>query len=138
MLKKTIKFTDYNGVERTEDFFFNLNKAEIAEMEMSYAGGLTTYINRIIAAQDNPTLVKLFKDLILMSYGVKSDDGREFVKNDEIRNKFKHTEAYSILFMELSTNADAAAEFVTGIIPKDLAKDLPDPKTIVVNTPGLV
>ncbi len=138
MLKKTIKFTDYNGVERTEDFFFNLNKAEIAEMEMSYAGGLTTYINRIIAAQDNPTLVKLFKDLILMSYGVKSDDGREFVKNDEIRNKFKHTEAYSILFMELSTNADAAAEFVTGIIPKDLAKDLPDPKTIVANTPGLV
>lgn len=138
MLKKTIKFTDYNGVERTEDFFFNLNKAEIAEMEMSYAGGLTTYINRIIAAQDNPTLVKLFKDLILMSYGVKSDDGREFVKNDEIRNKFKHTEAYSILFMELSTNADSAAEFVTGIIPKDLAKDLPDPKTIVANTPGLV
>ena len=138
MLKKTIKFIDYNGVERTEDFFFNLNKAEIAEMEMSYAGGLTTYINRIIAAQDNPTLVKLFKDLILMSYGVKSDDGREFVKNDEIRNKFKHTEAYSILFMELSTNADAAAEFVTGIIPKDLAKDLPDPKTIVANTPGLV
>ena len=138
MLKKTITYTDYNDVERTEDFYFNLNKAEIAEMEMSYAGGLTTYINRIIAAQDNPTLVKLFKDLILMSYGVKSDDGREFVKNDEIRNKFKHTEAYSILFMELSTNADAAAEFVTGIIPKDLAKDLPDPKTIVANTPGLV
>ena len=131
MLKKTITYTDYNDVERTEDFYFNLNKAEIMEMELSVSGGLTTMIKRVVAAQEAPEIIKVFKDLILKSYGVKSDDGRRFIKNDKLREEFEQTEAYSILYMELSTDAEAAAAFVNGIIPADVAKQLPkDPNEI--------
>ena len=131
MLKRTITFKDYNDVERTEDFFFNLDEAEIAEMELSHSGGLTTYINRIIAAQDQPTLIKLFKDLILKCYGEKSADGREFYKDETITKKFMHTRAYSILFMELANDADKAAEFIAGVVPRDVAEKLPDAKSLV-------
>ena len=131
MLKKTIKYTDYNGVERTEDFYFNLNKAEIMEMQLTTVGGLDAYLKKIISAQDTPTLMRIFKDLVLKSYGVKSDDGRRFIKNEKLREEFEQTEAYSILYMELSTDADAAAAFVNGIIPADVAKQLPkDPNEI--------
>lgn len=124
MLKKTITYTDYNGVERTEEFRFNLTKAEIMEMEMSISGGLTEMINRIVAAQDAPAILKVFKDLILKSYGVKSADGKQFIKSKELSDAFAQTEAYSILFMELATDADAGAKFVNGIIPADAAKQL--------------
>ena len=131
MLKKTIKYTDYNGVERTEDFYFNLSKAEIMEMQLTTVGGLDTYLKKIISAQDMPTLMRIFKDLILKSYGVKSDDGRRFIKNEKLREEFEQTEAYSILYMELSTDAESAAAFVNGIIPADIAKQLPkDPNEI--------
>ena len=117
MLKKTIEYTDYNGTERKEDFYFNLSKAEAMEMQLSTTGGLSQMIENIIAAQDTPALVKIFKELILKAYGKKSDDGRRFIKNEEIAEEFAQTEAYSILFMELATDADAAAEFVNGITP---------------------
>lgn len=131
MLKKTIKYTDYNGVERTEDFYFNLNKAEIMEMQLTTVGGLDAYLKKIISAQDMPTLMRIFKDLVLKSYGAKSDDGRRFIKNDQLREEFEQTEAYSILYMELSTDSEAAAAFVNGIIPADVAKQLPkDPNEI--------
>ena len=131
MLKKTIKYTDYNGVERTEDFYFNLNKAEIMEMQLTTVGGLDAYLKKIISAQDMPTLMRIFKDLILKSYGVKSDDGRRFIKNEKLREEFEQTEAYSILYMELSTDAESAAAFVNGIIPADVAEQLPkDPNEI--------
>ena len=131
MLKKTIKYTDYNGVERTEDFYFNLNKAEIMEMQLTTVGGLDAYLKKILSAQDVPTLMGIFKDLILKSYGVKSDDGRRFIKNEKLREEFEQTEAYSILYMELSTDAESAAAFVNGIIPADVAKQLPkDPNEI--------
>lgn len=119
MLKKTITYTDYNGSERTEDFYFNLSKAEVMEMEMSTSGGLAGMIQRIVAAQDAPAIIKIFKDLILKAYGVKSPDGKRFIKSEELSTEFSQTEAYSILFMELSTDADAASEFVTGIVPVD-------------------
>lgn len=122
MLKKTVKYTDYNGVERTEDFYFNLNKAEIMEMEMMTKGGMAEMIQKIVAAQDAPAIIKIFKDLVLQAYGVKSPDGKRFIKNDEVRDEFVQSEAYSIIFMELATDADAAAKFVNGIIPADLAK----------------
>ena len=99
MLKKTITYTDYDGVQRTEDFYFNLSKAEIAEMELSTAGGLDKTINRIVAEQDGARIIALFKDLVLKSYGKKSDDGRRFIKNQELRDDFAQTEAYSDLFM---------------------------------------
>ena len=117
MLKKTITYTDYNGVERKEDFYFNLTKAEIMEMEMSISGGLTEMINRIVAAQDAPEIVKIFKELVLKAYGVKSPDGKRFIKSDELATEFAQTEAYSQLFMELATDADAASAFVNGIVP---------------------
>ena len=117
MLKKTITYTDYNGVERNEDFYFNLTKAEIMEMEMSISGGLTEMINRIVAAQDAPAIVKIFKELVLKAYGVKSPDGKRFIKSDELATEFAQTEAYSQLFMELATDADAASAFVNGIVP---------------------
>ena len=119
MLKKTIKYTDYNGVEREEDFYFNLTKAELMEMEMSTTGGLTEMINRIVKTQDAPAIIKIFKDLVLRAYGMKSDDGRRFMKSDAIRDEFAQTEAYSIIFMELATDADAASKFVNGIVPAD-------------------
>lgn len=124
MLKKTITYTDYNGNERTEDFYFNLTKAEIMEMEMSTTGGLAEMITRIVAAQDQPAIIKIFKDLVLKAYGEKSADGKRFVKSDEIAAGFSQTEAYSILFMELATDADAAAKFVNGIVPADMSKQL--------------
>lgn len=120
MLKKTIKYTDYEGVEREEDFYFNLNKAEVMEMQLSTDGTLTKLIQKIIAEKNIPKLVEIFKQLILKSYGEKSLDGKRFIKNDKLLEEFTQTEAYSNLFMELSTNSDAAAAFVNGIIPKDL------------------
>lgn len=88
MLKKTISYVDYNGTKRTEDFYFNLTKAEISEMELEIPGGMSEMLKRITAAQDTPTLVKIFKDLILRSYGVKSDDGRRFVKSQQLKEEF--------------------------------------------------
>lgn len=122
MLKKTIEFVDYNGVTRKEDHYFNFNEAEITEMELSTVGGLSEMINSIIKAQDGPSIMKLFKDIILGAYGVKSPDGREFIKSDELSRKFSQTEAYSKLFMELVTDTEAAADFVNGIVPKNAAK----------------
>lgn len=124
MLKKTIKYTDYNGSERIEDFYFNLSKAEIMEMEMSTTGGLTEMISKIVATQDAPAIIKIFKDLVLRAYGEKSPDGKRFIKSEEISTAFAQTEAYSNLFMELAFDADAASNFVNGIIPKDLTKEL--------------
>ena len=117
MLKKTMTFTDYNGVERTENFWFNLSKAEIMEMELGTEGGLAEMIQKIVAAKDAPSIVKIFKDLILKSYGEKSADGKKFVKSQELSEAFSQTEAYSDLFMELATDSDKASEFVNGIIP---------------------
>lgn len=121
MITKTITYTDYNGQERTEKFHFNLNKAEIMEMELSETGGLAEKIQKIVDAQDSKEIIKLFKDIVLKAYGEKSDDGKRFIKSEELSNAFSQTEAYSILFMELATDADAAAKFVNGIIPSDVA-----------------
>ena len=122
MIKKTIAYTDYNGVERKEDFYFNLTKAEVMELEMSTKGGLAEMIQRIVAAQDQPAIIKIFKDLIVKAYGVKSPDGKKFIKNQEVVDDFVQTEAFSELFMELATDADAAAKFVNGIVPANLAQ----------------
>ena len=122
MIKKTITYMDYNQVERTEDFYFNLSKAEVMEMEMSTSGGLAEMITRIVAAQDQPAIIKIFKDLILKAYGEKSPDGKRFIKSDELSIAFSQTEAYSQLFMELATDAEAASAFVNGIVPADMAK----------------
>lgn len=127
MIKKTVTFTDYNGVARTEDFYFNLSKAEVMELEMSTTGGLAETIQKIVAAQDSPAIIKIFKDLVLRAYGEKSPDGRRFIKSEDIATAFSQTEAYSQIFMELATDADAAAKFVNGIIPADMAQKATNP-----------
>lgn len=123
MLKRTMTYTDYNGVSRTEDFYFNLTQAEVTELELSVDGGLVEMINRIIAAKDGKQIIALFKDIVLRSYGEKSPDGKRFIKNQEIRDAFAQTEAYSDLFMELATDAKKAAAFVNGIVPAKKAVD---------------
>lgn len=124
MLRKSITYPDYNGLIRTENFYFNLTKAEIMEMELTTIGGFVEKINNIIASKDAPTLIRIFKELILKAYGEKSPDGKRFIKSEEISTAFSQTEAYSILFMELATDANAAAAFINGIIPSDLAEEV--------------
>lgn len=135
MLKKTIKYTDYNGVEREEPFMFNLSKAELMEMEMGTTGGLAEMIQSIIDTQDAPAIIKIFKDIILKAYGEKSADGKRFVKVSDagvpLSIGFSQTEAFSQLFMELATDADAAAKFIKGIIPSDM--DIDDSKLKLVD-----
>lgn len=120
MLKKEIKCKDFNGVERIEEAYFNLNKAEIMEMELSTTGGFSETVQSIVKAQDTPKLIQIFKELILKAYGVKSPDGHYFEKSEELSKKFAQTNAYSELFMELATDAEAAAKFINGITPDDI------------------
>lgn len=118
MLKKRISYTDYNGEQREEDFYFNLTKAEIAEMELSTTGGLENMVRKIVEAKDTKRIAEIFKAIILKAYGVKSDDGRRFIKSEELSTEFSQTEAYSDLYISLATNADEAAAFINGIVPK--------------------
>lgn len=117
MLKKTITYVDYDGNERTEDFYFNLNKAELTEMRLSVEGGLDAYIQKIVAAKDEKTIFSIFKDIIHKAYGEKSLDGRRFIKSKELSDGFMQTEAYPVLLEELGTNSEMASEFVKGIMP---------------------
>ena len=120
MVVKKIKYTDFNGVEREEEFMFNLTEAEITEMELTTDGGLSDSIKKIISAQDTPEIIKTFKMLLLKSYGEKSADGRRFIKSEELTEAFTQTNAYSQLFMELATDDKAAIAFINGIIPDSM------------------
>ena len=122
MLKKTVTYVDYNGVERTEDFYFNLSKAEVAEMEMSVEGGFSKMLEEIVKTNDNVRIMELFKQMVLKAYGEKSADGKRFVKSKELSEAFSQTEAYSEIFMELALDEKAAAAFVNGIMPANLGK----------------
>lgn len=122
MIKKTVNYVDFNGDNQVEDIYFNLTKAEITEMELSQKGGLTEHIKKISEAQDNRELIALFKSILVKSVGRRSADGKRFVKNDDIREEFISSEAYSTLFMELAFDADAAIEFITGVMPAGLVK----------------
>jgi len=119
MLKKKITYTNFNGEEITEDFYFNLTQAEVMEWELGQSGGMTAMIQKIVNAKDMPKLTALFKTVILKSYGEKSDDGKHFAKSKEITEAFTQTQAYSQLFMELATDDVAAAAFINAIIPKE-------------------
>ena len=120
MVVEKIKYTDFNGVEREEEFMFNLTEAEITEMELTTDGGLSDSIKKIIAAQDTPQIIKVFKMLLLKSYGEKSADGRRFVKSDKLSEEFAQTNAYSQLFMKLATDDKAAVAFINGIMPDSM------------------
>ena len=118
MLKKTITYTDFDGNERTEDHYFNLTEAEIQESNLRTPGGIEAKLKKIVQAKDPNELVTYFKSFILDAYGVKSEDGRRFIKSDELKTEFSQTGAYNKLFMELTTNTDAAIAFVQGVIPQ--------------------
>ena len=123
MKKETIVYTDYNGVERKEDFSFNFTKAELLEMELGTTGGLSEMIQKIIDTHDTPAIIKIFKEIVLKAYGQKSADGKRFIKTPELTTEFMQTEAYSKLFMELATNTDKAADFINKIVPQDIAQE---------------
>ena len=124
MLKRTIKYTDFNDNEVEEEFYFNMSKSELVEMEVSYKDGFKETLERIIATDDNAALIKEFKKIILLSYGIKSEDGKRFEKSDEIRKAFSQSSAYNELFMELATNDGLAAEFINGVMPRSLMDEV--------------
>lgn len=124
MIKKTVTYTDMNGLERTEDFYFNLTEAELAEMNFGVDGGMKALLEKIIAEKNQQMIIEYFKKIVLMSYGEKSIDGRYFEKSEKLRNSFAPTEAYSKIFMELARDADAAAKFINGIIPANAANNV--------------
>lgn len=129
MLKKTITFTDFDGNERTEDFYFNLKKSEILELHMETVGGLKQMLETILAKQDAPKIMMVFKELILKSYGEKSADGKRFIKSEQLSKEFEETNAYDVLFMDLM-DANNAAAFVNGIIPAELAAEIEKQKEL--------
>ena len=131
MVVEKIKYTDFNGLDREEEFMFNLTEAEITEMELTTDGGLSDSIKKIIAAQDTPEIIKVFKMLLLKSYGEKSADGRRFVKSEKLSEEFSQTNAYSQLFMKLATDDKAAVAFINGIMPDSMQEKAAG------NNPGL-
>ena len=137
MITKTIKYTDFNGIEREEKYLFNLTKAELMEMELGTTGGLTETIQKIINEQDAPKIQEYFKNLLLKSYGEKSDDGKKFLKLDKdgrpLSIEFSQSAAFSELYMELATNSEKATEFIKGIMPSDLDLSNIDVDAIDVN-----
>lgn len=124
MLKKTISYVDFNDNAVTETFYFNLSKSELVEMEVSEKEGLGEMLQRIVEEKDNRELVKQFKRIILAAYGQKSSDGKKFDKSEELSNEFSQTAAYDALFMELTTDETAVANFITGLMPKDFSVEL--------------
>ncbi len=118
MYTETVTYTDYNGSERTESFSFNLTKAEVYDTEMSYEGGYKGYLQKIVDAKDMSALVKVFKELLMKTYGERSSDGRRFIKSPELSKAFSETEAFSTIYIKLATDADAAAKFISGTFPK--------------------
>lgn len=124
MLKKTMTTVDFGGTERTEDYYFNLTKAEIMEMQLCTDGGFVETVKKIVEAKNQLELTHLFKKIICASYGVLSPDGRKFVKNQQVLDDFMATQAYSDLYIELlSGDGKAAEDFVNGILPKDLTNE---------------
>lgn len=124
MLKKTITYTDYNGDERTEDFYFNISRGEMLDMQLSTPGGYDTKIQQVLDSRDYVSMYAIFKDLVNRSYGIKSDDGKRFIKSEKLLEEFKQTEAYSNLFMEFVQSPDFADTFVNGVFPKGAVSDV--------------
>ena len=121
MTSKTITYKDWNGKDRTETFYFHFSQAELMEMEISQEGGFSERVKKIAAANNLPDMLKIWKNFVLDAYGVKSEDGRRFMKNEEIRQSFVECPAYSIIFMELATNTEAASNFINTVVPADMA-----------------
>lgn len=123
MLKKTVTYVDFDGETRTETHYFNLTKRDLLKLQSEYPGGMHKLLMKIIAENDNKRIFEYMEDIVQRSYGEKSADGRSHIKNQKVLDAFIHTEAYSQLIVELATNADAATEFINGIIPESIVKE---------------
>lgn len=134
MLKKSITYTDFNGEKRTEDYYFNLSRAELTEMQMSVNGGMTEYLQQIVNSQDNKEIFAIFKEIIFKSIGEKSVDGKRFIKNNEIRESFEQSEAYSELLIELMSDAAKASDFVNALIPDTVQEQIKENNAVVKET----
>lgn len=126
MVKKTITYTDYDGVERTEDFYFNLSKSELIKMEYGTEGGLTKILKKITDSKDTTEIMKYFDEILSKAYGEKSPDGKRFIKSKELYEAFAQTNAYDILFMELFSDTDKMTSFIKGIVP-----DIPNTQNVL-------
>ena len=135
MLKRDITYEDFDGEKTTETFYFNLTKSEIVELEVAYDGGLQAALLRIVKTNDRKNLVAEFKKIILLSYGQKSEDGKRFIKSDELREGFSQTAAFDALFIELATNDDAAATFLKGIVPKEFSQEMDKQTPVIMPVP---
>lgn len=124
MLKYVIDFVNFDGEPDSEVHYFNLTKSELIELDVNKPGGMKAALERIIQAQDPKVIVNEFKELVLLAYGVRSEDGRRFIKNDEVREAFAQTAAYDALFIKLATDADAAAEWLIGVMPADMTEEI--------------
>ncbi len=142
MLKREITYEDFNGNKQTDVFYFNISKPDLIDLEVEYEDGFGAMIEKIVETKDRKTLIKIFKEIVLLAYGQKSEDGKRFVKSDELRVEFSQTAAYSVLFVELATDDDAAATFLKGVLPKDIAAEFdkalpptPSVSTVIPTTP---
>lgn len=124
MFKKTFEYKDYNGNDRKDTLMFNFTEAELMEMDFEKQGGLINYINRISETQDGPALAEIFKDILLRAYGAKSDDGKRFIKNAQLKEEFEQSIPYSMYYTELARNSKAAAEFMNEVMPDHLKAKL--------------
>jgi hypothetical protein len=129
VLKREISYENFDGEQVTETIYFNISKPEIIELEVEYEGGFGKMMERIVEAEDAKQLIHEFKRIVLLAYGKKSEDGKRFIKSDELREEFSQSAAYNELFMELATDDKAAAAFIKGILPKDLADAVEESST---------
>lgn len=120
MLKKTIKYTDLDGNEREEVFYFNMSKTELLREESSLDGGFAGTVQKIMDGRKGVEMVQMFTNIICTAYGEKSADGRRFIKTPELRLAFEQSPAFDALITEMLTDPNAAADFVNGVMPKDL------------------
>lgn len=135
MHKREIEYEDFNGVKTKDVFYFNISKTELIELEVMYEQGFGAMLERIVEEKDNKELVRHFKEIVLMAYGQKSEDGKRFVKSEELRKEFEQTAAYDTLFMELATDDNAAVLFLQGVLPKDMVSQIDKAKLEVLPSP---
>lgn len=127
MLKKTVSYTDFNGVQHTEDFYFHLSKAELTNNELS-EDSISALLRSMVGTPENPknpediepaAVINILEKILIMGYGIKSEDGMFFrrLKNPE---DFKYHPAYDEIFMELMSDPDKYSAFIKGILPADV------------------
>ena len=116
MLKKIVKYIDFNGNERSDTLYFNLTDVEVARLEVKFPGGLEKYINNFNAEERPDEILDLFETVLEMSYGIKSEDGRHFRKPPENTRDFMESAVYTKIFFELLSDADVAADFFKAVV----------------------